>query len=135
MSEKDLAIVRVGAAAKVTVAAWPGQIFAGKVTYVGATIDKETRTVAVRVEVPNPDGRLKPDMFATAVLPTGATMKALTLPESAVTLLQGLPTVFVEEGAGFEARPVELGERAGGRVTVKSGLQAGELVVTEGCMR
>jgi len=132
VSEKDLSIVRVGAAAKVSVAAWPGQTFAGKVTYVGATVDKETRTVRVRIEVPNSDGRLKPDMFATAVLPTGSTTKALTLPESAVTLLQGLPTVFVEEGAGFEARPVELGDRAGGRVTVKSGLKTGELVVVDG---
>jgi cobalt-zinc-cadmium efflux system membrane fusion protein len=132
VAEKDLSIVRVGAAAKVSVAAWPGQSFAGKVTYVGATVDKETRTIAARIEVPNPDGRLKPDMFATAVIPTGATSKALTLPESAITLLQGLSTVFVEEGAGFEARPVELGERAGGRVTVKSGLKAGELVVVDG---
>lgn len=132
VSEKDLPVIRVGVVAKVTVAAWPGQTFPGKVTYVGATVDKDTRTVAVRIEVPNADGRLKPEMFATAALPTGATTKALTLPESAVTLLQGLPTVFVEEGAGFEARPVELGDRAGGRVTVKSGLKAGELVVTEG---
>jgi cobalt-zinc-cadmium efflux system membrane fusion protein len=132
VSEKDLATVRVGAPARITVAAWPGQTFNGKVTYVGATLDKETRTIAARIEVPNADGRLKPDMFATAVLPTGSTTKALTLPESAVTLLQGLSTVFVEEGAGFEARPVELGERAGGRVTVKSGLKAGEMVVTEG---
>ena len=132
VSEKDLAVVRVGAVARVSVAAWPGQNFAGKVTYVGATVDKETRTVAARIEVPNRDGRLKPDMFATAVLPTGATSKALTLPESAVTLLQGLPTVFVREGVGFEARAVELGDRAGGRVTVKSGLKAGEMVVTEG---
>ena len=132
VAEKDLAAVRVGAAAKVTVAAWPGVAFDGRVAYVGATLDKETRTVLARIEVANPDGRLKPEMFASVTVPTGAAVKALALPESAVTLIQGLPTVFVEEGAGFEARAVEMGERAGGKVAVKSGLKAGERVAVEG---
>lgn len=132
VAEKDLAAVRVGAAAKVTVAAWPGQPFPGRVAYVGATLDKDTRTVLARIEVANPEGRLKPEMFASVTVPTGTETKALSLPESAITMIQGLPTVFVEEGAGFEARPVELGERAGGRVAVKSGVKAGELVAVEG---
>lgn len=132
VAEKDLAAVRVGMPAKVTVAAWPGQPFPGRVAYVGATLDKETRTVLARIEVANPDGRLKPEMFASVTVPTGTATKALALPESAVTMIQGLPTVFVEEGEGFEARPVELGERAGGKVAVKSGIKAGELVAVEG---
>lgn len=132
VSEKDLAAMRPGAAARVAVAAWPGETFNGRVAYVGATLDKETRTVRARIEVPNREGRLKPEMFATAVLPRAGTTKSLAVPESAVTLIQGLPTVFVEEGEGFEARPVELGERAGGRVAIRSGVKAGELVVVEG---
>jgi cobalt-zinc-cadmium efflux system membrane fusion protein len=95
-------------------------------------LDKATRTVPARVEVANADGRLKPEMFATVAIQSGRHSKALVLPESAVTLLQGLPTVFVEEGAGFEARPVELGERANGAVAVKSGIKPGELVAVEG---
>jgi cobalt-zinc-cadmium efflux system membrane fusion protein len=132
VAEKDLAAVRRGAAAKVKVAAWPGDAFDGRVAYVGATLSKETRTVLARVEVANRDGRLKPEMFASVTLASGTSVKALALPESAVTLLQGLPSVFVEEGQGFETRPVELGERTGGRVAVKSGLKPGERVVVEG---
>jgi cobalt-zinc-cadmium efflux system membrane fusion protein len=131
VGEKDLAKVRQGAAARVTVAAYP-EPFAGKVTYVGAMMDKATRTVPARVEVANADGRLKPEMFATVAIQSQGRAKALVLPESAVTMLQGLPTVFVEEGAGFEARPVELGARANGAVTVKSGVKPGELVAVEG---
>lgn len=130
--EKDLARVRRGAEAKVTVSAYPNEVFTGKVTYVGAMMDKETRTVRARIEVPNPKGELKPEMFATATIATDSARKVLALPESAVTLIQGLPTVYVEEGQGFEARPIEIAERVGGRVIVKSGLKAGELVVVAG---
>lgn len=132
VAEKDLSAIRVGTSARIAVAAWPGQQFPGRVAYVGATLDKETRTVLARIEVANPDGRLKPEMFASVTVPTGTATKALALPESAITMIQGLPTVFVEEGEGFEARPVELGERAGGKVAVKSGIRAGELVAVEG---
>lgn len=131
VAEKDLARVKRGAPARVTVAAYP-EAFAGKVTYIGGTMEKETRTVLARIEVANADGRLKPEMFASAAIGTGGTKTALVLPESAVTLLQGLATVFVEEGAGFEARPVELGARSGTSVEVRSGLRPGELVVIEG---
>ena len=130
--EKDLARVRQGAEAKVSVTAYPNTIFAGKVTYLGAVMDKETRTVRARIEVPNPKGELKPEMFATATIATDSTRKVLALPESAVTLIQGLPTVFIEEGEGFEARPIEIAERVGSRVIVKSGVKAGELIVVEG---
>lgn len=132
VAEKDLAAMRTGASARVSVAAWPGVVFDGRVAYVGATVEKESRTVLARIEVANRDGRLKPEMFATVVLPKGSAKKTLAVPESAVTLIQGLPTVFVEEGQGFEARPVELGERAGGRVAVRSGLKPGDLVVVDG---
>lgn len=130
--EKDLARVRQGAEAKVSVAAYPNATFTGKVTHIGAMMDKETRAVHARIEVPNPKGELKPEMFATASIATNSTRKVLALPESAVTMIQGLPTVYVEEGAGFEARSIEIAERASGRVIVKSGIKAGELVVTEG---
>lgn len=133
--EKDLGRVKLGADAAVTVAAYPEEIFRGKLTYVAAVVDKETRTVQARVEVANSDGRLKPEMFATAAIATGGKdgkAKALVLPEQAVVLMQGRSTVFVEEHGGFEPRGVELGEKLRGRVVVKAGLQAGERVVTAG---
>ena len=130
--EKDLARVRAGADAKVSVTAYPNTTYAGKVTYVGAMMDKETRTVRARIEVPNPKGELKPEMFATAAIATDSKRKVLALPASAVTLIQGLPMVFVEEGEGFGTRPIEIAEQQGGRVVIKSGVKAGELVVVEG---
>lgn len=130
--EKDLSRVRVGAAATVTVSAYPGEEFKGKLTYISSTVDKETRAVVARVEVPNPDGRLKPEMFATALIATGTTARALAVPQEAVLMLNGQPTIFVAEGDEFEARPVETGAKVGNRVLVSSGLKAGEQVVTRG---
>jgi cobalt-zinc-cadmium efflux system membrane fusion protein len=71
-------------------------------------------------------------MFAHASIDAGTPGEALLVPEEAVVLLQGQPTVYVEEGHGFEPRTVELGARYGGRVAIKSGVAAGDLVVTSG---
>ena len=134
--EKDLGRVKTGADAVVTVDAYPGEAFQGKLTYIAAVVDKESRTVQARVEVANPGGRLKPEMFATAAIRTtgtkGGAGKALLLPQEAVVLMQGQPTVFVAEGDGFEPRPVELGDKLRGKVVIKSGIKSGEKVVTAG---
>ncbi len=130
--EKDLGKVRVGAQATVTLSAYPGDVFKGRLTYISSTMDKETRTVKARVEVPNTGGRLKPEMFATVAIDTEVSAKALTVPEGAVLLLQGQPTVFVAERGGFEPRAVEVGERAQGYAVLKSGVAAGENVVVGG---
>lgn len=130
--EKDLGKVRMGAPANVTINAYPGEIFKGRLTYISSTVDKESRAVQARVEVPNPDGRLKPEMFATASIDTAGTRQALTVPQEATLLVNGQATVFVQEAGGFEPRPVELGDKVGGRVTIKSGLKAGERIVSAG---
>ncbi|WP_367395201.1 efflux RND transporter periplasmic adaptor subunit [Cupriavidus sp. Agwp_2] len=132
--EKDLSKIQVGAPAVITVAAYPDEAFQGQLTYIAAVVDKETRTVQARVEVSNLDGRLKPEMFATAAIHTrsGSNRKAILLPEEGVILMQGQPTVFVEAGGGFEPRPVELGVRLRDRVEVTKGLAVGERVVTAG---
>lgn len=130
--EKDLGKIKVGAPALVTTAAYPGETFKGKVTYISSVMDKESRTARARVEVPNPDGRLKLEMFATAAIATSATAKALLLPEEAVVLVQGQPTAFVQEAGGFEARAVDLGDKLHGQVILKAGIKPGEKVVTSG---
>ena len=130
--EKDLGKVKVGAQASVAVAAYPGELFKGKLTYISSVMNKETRTTKARVEVPNPDGRLKPEMFASVAIHSGLSTKALLLPEDAVLLVQGQPTVFVAEKSGFEPRAVEVGERTQGRVVIKSGVESGESVVVSG---
>jgi len=130
--EADLGRVRPGAAARARVSAFPDLAFEGKVNYLGAVLDKETRTAPAVIELENAKGLLRPHMFAVVAIDTGIARDVLALPESAVTLVQGLPTVFVEEADGFEPRPVELAGRSGGKAIVKSGVKPGELVVTEG---
>lgn len=130
--EKDVGKVKVGALAEITVAAYPGEIFKGRVRYVGNTMDRETRTARSLIAVPNKDDRLKLDMFANAAILTGSSVQALAVPEEAVTLIQGQPTVFIAEVDGFETRPVALGDKVGGRVVVKSGISPGDRVVVEG---
>jgi cobalt-zinc-cadmium efflux system membrane fusion protein len=133
LPEAALAKVRVGANAKVTVPAYPGETFTGKVGHIGAMLDKETRTVAARIEVPNADGRLKPEMFATATIEAvGEKREAISLPDAAIVLLDGKPSIFVFEQGAYEVREVEPGERIGGRTVLKSGVKAGDEVVTAG---
>lgn len=130
--EKDLGKVRVGAQAGVTVAAYPNEVFKGKLTYISSVMDKESRTIKARVEVPNTDGRLKPDMFATAAIDTASAAKALTVPASAVLLMEGKKVVFIREKDGFEKRAVELGDNLSGRFVVKDGIEEGDAVVVQG---
>jgi len=139
LTEALLAKVRPGAPATVTVAAYPGERFEGKVTYVAPMVDKDKRTIPARIEIANKDGRLKPEMFANATITSSgagskAASEALTVPDDAIVLMQGLPTVFVfEKGKGeYEQRAIEPGEKVGGRTVVKSGLEAGEQVVAAG---
>lgn len=130
--EKDLGKIKVGATVGVSVAAYPDELFKGRLTYISSVMDKESRTIKARVEVANADGRLKPDMFANAAIDTATAGKALTVPTGAVLLLEGKKTVFVREKDGFEKREVELGDNLGGRFVVKDGIEAGEAVVVEG---
>ncbi|MFY9327213.1 MAG: efflux RND transporter periplasmic adaptor subunit [Georgfuchsia sp.] len=133
LTEDMLAKVRSGAAATVTVAAYPGERFAGRVTYVASLLDKGSRTIPARIEVSNKDGRLKPEMFANATIETGGEKRnALSVPDAAIVLLQGQPTVFVAEHGGFEARAIESGDKLSEHTVVKSGLAAGEQVVVAG---
>lgn len=132
LAEKDLARVKVGDTAFVTASAYPTERIAGKLTFIGATLDKETRTIRGRIEVRNPEGRLKPEMFVTAAIQTSRKSKAIVLPDEAVVIISAQPTVFVEDQDGFEPRAVQLGERLQGRVVITSGLKADELVVVGG---
>jgi len=128
--EQDLALVRPGQAARITVNAYPGQVFDGKVAFVYPTLTAETRTARVRIELANRDGRLKPAMYASVELLAGG-KKALTVPDSAVLDSGTRRIVLVQRGEGqFEPRPVKLGARADGYVEVLEGAKAGESVVT-----
>ena len=128
--EQDIASVSVGAKAKVTVDAYPGKTFDGVVSYVYPMLEATTRTVPVRVELPNPGTLLKPGMYARVATVSAGKARALTIPSSAVIDSGTRTIVLVQTGGGrFEPREAKLGSRSGDRVQVLDGVREGEAVV------
>ncbi len=128
--EQDLGIIQLGQEAKITTPAYPDRVFTGKIAFIYPTINRETRTAKVRIELPNPDLALKTDMYATAEIAAPATASVVAVPDSAVLDSGARQVVLVERGEGrFEPRPVKLGQKAGGYVEIREGIAAGEKVV------
>ncbi|MFN2577422.1 MAG: efflux RND transporter periplasmic adaptor subunit [Pyrinomonadaceae bacterium] len=130
--EKDLPRVRVGQPVKLTVTSFPGSNFSGKVIFINSVVDPDSRTVKVRTEVPNPDRRLKPDMFANVEIVTDINTSAISVPQSAVLEEGGKNVVFVEQGNAYQKRQVQLGIKTGDRIEIIDGLNAGDKVVVKG---
>jgi cobalt-zinc-cadmium efflux system membrane fusion protein len=130
--EKDLERVKFGQDVKVAVPAFPGSSFSGKVILVASVVDPETRSVKVRTEVPNPDGRLKPDMFANVEIITDLHRTAISIPQSALLNDGGKSVVFVADGSGYQKRVVTAGIQGNDRVEIIDGLTAGDKVVVKG---
>ncbi|MBK8358737.1 MAG: efflux RND transporter periplasmic adaptor subunit [Comamonadaceae bacterium] len=132
--EKDLGRVKIGAEAMVTVDAYPGESFQGKLTYIAAVVDKETHTVRPG------RGRQSGRPTQTRDVRHGVhpyqrderyrRQRQGAAAAEAVVLMQGQPTAFVAEDGGFEPRVVELGDKLRDKVVIKNGLKAGERVVT-----
>ena len=128
--ERDIAFVRPGSKAAVKINAYPEQNFAGTITYIYPSLNVETRTVPVRIELSNPRQQLKPAMFAQVELQIGAATPVLTVPDSAVIDSGTRRVVLVQRGEGrFEPRDVRLGARGDQYVEVLEGVREGELVV------
>ena len=133
LDEAHVSGAQIGRPASVRVAAYPTEVFQGKVTYVGESVNPKTRRITIRCEVPNPDGRLKPEMYATVQVGESAPREVVAIPASAVQTLSGQPSVFIAEADGrFRARAVELGAERDGLIDVKRGVQQGERVVSAG---
>ena len=130
--EKDLPRVRPGQEVKLKVTAFPESTFSGKVILINSVVDPETRTVKVRTEVANPDGRLKPDMFANVQIVTDLNRAAISIPQSAVLNDEGKTIVFVAAGNGYQKRQVQAGIQNNDRVEIVDGLVAGDKVVVKG---
>ena len=131
--ERDLGKVQEGQTARVRVPAYPDQVFAGKITYIGDVLAPDSRTAKLRCVVMNPDRRLKLEMFASVEIPLPMKEQAIVVPAAAVQVVENLQVVFVQKSERqFEKRVVEVGERSGEWVEVRSGLRAGEPLVTEG---
>ncbi len=129
--EQDLGQVSLGQKADVTFAALPGAVTSGKVTFIYPTLNAQTRTAKVRIEVPNPSGSLRPALYGAVQLaaPVGGS-KVVTVPDSALLDSGTRQVVLVELGDGlYEPRPVKVGARADGLVEILEGVGAGEKVV------
>jgi Cu(I)/Ag(I) efflux system membrane fusion protein len=128
--ETDLRHVKVGMSAKLTLKAFANRAFTGRVAFIDPLLDSKTRTAKVRVEVPNPAGELKPEMFGEVVF-QGKSREGVRIPADAVIHSGTKSVVFVALGNGkFQPREVQLGDGDSSFVEVVSGLEKGDGVVT-----
>jgi membrane fusion protein, copper/silver efflux system len=108
-----------------------GRTFTGEVSLIYPHLMAQTRTARIRVELPNPDELLRPEMYVDAEIETGTPAPVLAVPESAVLDSGTRQAVLIDKGDGrFEPREVKLGRRGGGYVEIRQGLAEGEAVVT-----
>jgi cobalt-zinc-cadmium efflux system membrane fusion protein len=132
--ERDAVRVQIGSTGTATFAALPGKTVDGKIVWIGREVETASRTVPVRLEVPNTDGVLRPGMSASVSIPVGeAGGQVVAVPIAAVQRVGDKWSVFVPRGPGqFEAKPVGRGRDLGGEVEILSGLASGEEVVVDG---
>ncbi|SDW04861.1 efflux RND transporter periplasmic adaptor subunit [Marinobacter mobilis] len=140
LSEQDLPLVDIGYDVGVTVAALPQHVFSGQVSAINTSVNPETRTVRIRATLANPDGQLKPGMFATIQTRQPNDVEMVTVPLTAVSYNTYGDFVFVIEANDDDQlvvsrRTVMTGETRGDRVAVESGLADGEQVVAKGLLR
>ncbi len=133
IDESLLSHVHEGQSIELRVAAYPQDAFAGTVALVGDIVNPKTRRVTVRCRVTNAEGRLKPQMYATAIIREGQSRPVVVVPSDAIQSVDGRPTVFVAESGGrFRPRGIEIGQAVGTQVEVRSGLHAGERIAVTG---
>jgi len=130
--EKDTVLIAKGQAAEVVFAAYPGEVFRGQVLFISDIVDSDSRRTKVRIAFPNPEIRLKPNMFATVSFFAPA-QKVATVPATALVLKNDGERVFVEVAPWtFQPRNVEINYQQGSSAVIKSGLTAGERAVVKG---
>jgi Cu(I)/Ag(I) efflux system membrane fusion protein len=131
VAERDLSQVSVGTKVTIRPRGLGGQTFTGEVALIYPHLMAQTRTARIRVELPNPDEVLRPEMYVDAEIETGTPEPVLAVPESAVLDNGAQRAVLVDKGHGrFEPREVKVGRRGGGYVEITQGLSEGEAVVT-----
>ena len=146
--EKDLSKIRKGQVAQIKVTTYPDKVFSGKVTYIGDTLDPESRTARIRCAVSNSMGLLKPEMFATIDIVTAKRHGAVLIAKEAILDEAGKKIVFmpckdceedVKQGrsvcGAYDKREVETGPAHGSKVEVLSGINPGEEIVTTGAFQ
>jgi RND family efflux transporter MFP subunit len=131
--EADVGQVAEGRDVSLSVAAYPGRVFHGRVARIGAAIKTQTRSLPLEAEVPNPDGALKPGSFARAQIALGGSeRRAIVVPRAAVGTTGSASRVFVRAGARVIERIVNIGREVDGNVEIRGTLTAAdEVAVTE----
>jgi len=130
IAERDLGRIAIGQTVDVRPRAFAHRAFSGKVALIYPHLNAQTRTARIRIELANPDGLLRPDMYVDAEINTGSSEPVLSVPESAVLDTGTRQAIFVDRGEGrFEPRDVKLGNRGDGYVEVRDGVKDGEPVV------
>jgi len=136
--ERFLSLCKPGQSIEVHVAAYPEATFTGKVYFVAPFVEPELRTTLVKAHVPNPDGLLKPGMFATLDLTLTIRDQAIVIPEPAIvrTLTEERAMIYtVDDNQQAQARTVLVGERKSKKVEIREGLEEGEIVIVEGTQK
>jgi cobalt-zinc-cadmium efflux system membrane fusion protein len=130
--EESLRELKVGQSVRMRLASYPEEVFAGKISRLSPTIDPQKRTLRLWVEVVNPSGKLKPNLFSEMNIVLGGQGEVLAVPQEALISTEGESFVFVEEKGSFRRADVVLGARDDRFVEVKKGLLPGDRVVTDG---
>jgi cobalt-zinc-cadmium efflux system membrane fusion protein len=133
--QKDLPYVRVGDTVTIQTDTYP-EVFHGRISYVAASLDPNTRTLQARIETNNPGEKLKKDMYVVATVNAGAIPNAIALPDAAVLRdSENQPFVYAAAGSNqFGRRSVTLGESLNGQTQITSGLKAGDQVIGNGSL-
>jgi len=131
IAERDLSEVEVGEKVEVRPRGLGGRTFEGTVALIYPRLNAQTRTARIRVELPNPDEALRPEMYVDAEIDTGTPAPVVAVPESAVLDSGTRQVVLIDQGEGrFEPRDVKTGRRGSGYLEIKDGVREGEMVVT-----
>lgn len=126
--EQYLSLVKAGQQVRLTVDAYPGEVFTARVRFVSPALKKDQRALTVEAVADNADNRLKPGLFATALLQQTTAAPALLVPASAVETVAGTSRVYIVAGTRVEERIVTIGEKLGDRLELATGVKAGERV-------
>ncbi len=130
--EKDIGRIAKGQKATIHVSAFPDQTFTGHITYISPRVNEDTRTIKVRVDVSNPQGKLKFGMFVNGSIAVNQ-HEGVAVPQTAVQDIDGKTSVLALQGPNTVViKPIVLGEKIDGKVEIKSGLNEGETVIGQG---
>lgn len=133
VNEADMSKVHVGNKARILSQAYPDAAFRGQVTRLGAELDPKTRTLQVRILVPNEGTKLRVGMYVNAQIMQGMSKQALFVPEDAIQDVNGSPIVFLRQADNkFEPKPIQIAHRLNGEAEVSAGLNPGDAVVVKG---